>query len=70
MANSDRYGQKNRREEGVTRCPYCVEAGGFKAMANVHSGDGHICARCGHMVLPSDPLFECSCAKCIGLRFF
>ena len=70
MAHSNLPGQRNRSGERVTRCPFCVEAGEFKAMAEVHSAEGHICARCGHMAVPSNPLFECACVKCVGLRFF
>jgi hypothetical protein len=68
MADSNLPGQKGRRDR--VRCPYCVEAGEFKAMAEVDSAEGHICACCGHMVLLSSPGFECACAKCVGLRVF
>jgi hypothetical protein len=70
MAHSNLPGQTNRNGERVARCPYCVEAGGFKAMAAVDNAEGHICARCGHMAVPSNPVFECSCAKCVGIRVF
>jgi hypothetical protein len=70
MANSNLHGQKSRGGERVIRCPFCVEAGEFKTMSDVDNAEGHICARCGHMAVPSNPWFECSCAKCVGLRLF
>ena len=27
-----------------------------------------MCARCGHLTLPMDRLFECTCAKCVELK--
>jgi hypothetical protein len=68
MADSNLAGQKSRRDR--VRCSNCVEAGEFKAMAEVDSAEGHICARCGHMVLLSNPGFEGACAKCVGVRVF
>ncbi len=26
-----------------------------------------MCARCGHLTLPMDRVFECTCAKCVEL---
>ena len=48
----------------VIRCPYCIEGGGFKVMIGQGGGDWYMCARCGHLTLPTDPVFECTCAKC------
>jgi hypothetical protein len=31
-------------------------------------GDCLICEICGHLALPSNPLFECTCSKCVALR--
>lgn len=31
-------------------------------------GDWYLCANCGHLALPSNPLFHCTCAKCVGLE--
>jgi hypothetical protein len=47
------------------RCPYCIEGGNFKVMIG-HCGSEtwYMCARCGHLTLPSNPLFQCTCAKC------
>jgi hypothetical protein len=70
MAHPNLPGQPNRIGEKVERCPYCVEAGEFKAMTGADSGEGHICARCGHLTRSSNPRFECNCTRCVGLRFF
>jgi hypothetical protein len=70
MADANLRGPRARSGERITRCPYCVEGGEFKAMTDADSADRHLCARCGHVAIPSDPQFECSCAKCIGLRLF
>lgn len=52
----------------VIRCPYCVENGHFKLMA-LQAGDGwFLCENCGHLSLPSDPFFHCTCGKCEGLN--
>jgi DNA-directed RNA polymerase subunit RPC12/RpoP len=52
----------------VIRCPYCIEGGGFKVMIGQGGGDWYMCARCGHLTLPTDPVFECTCAKCAELK--
>jgi len=52
----------------VVRCPYCIEAGAFKPMNVDDDGDRHSCGRCGHLVLLTNPQFECACAKCVHLR--
>lgn len=50
------------------RCPYCVEAGNFKIMTLQSGGDWYLCENCGHLTLPSNPLFHCTCGKCVGLE--
>ena len=50
------------------RCPYCVEGGGFKVMIGHRNGGWFMCARCGHLALPANRRFVCTCAKCVGLR--
>lgn len=55
-------------DPSVIRCPYCVEDGNFKLMAIPESGGGHTCNGCGHVVLPSNPLFECTCTRCARFR--
>jgi hypothetical protein len=39
-----------------------------KVMIGQGRGDWYMCARCGHLTLLTDPLFECTCAKCIELK--
>jgi hypothetical protein len=67
MGNS--YLPREQNQGGnIVRCPYCVEAGNFKAMVTPESGEGHICNHCGHIVLPSNPQFECVCDKCARFK--
>ncbi len=70
MADSSFRRAEMQDRQRVSRCPYCVEGGAFKEMKPVEGGDGQRCAHCGHLAVPSDPRFECECAKCIGLRMF
>ncbi len=51
-----------------TRCPYCVEEGNFKLMAEGEGGVWFKCDRCGHIVMPGNKLFEWPCLKCYDLR--
>ena len=32
------------------------------------SGGRFVCAKCGHLAIPSDKSFECACRKCFELR--
>jgi hypothetical protein len=53
----------------VMRCRYCAEGGNFKVMIGQGGAETwYMCARCGHLSLPTDPLFKCTCAKCVELR--
>ena len=52
----------------IIRCLYCVEAGGFRPMTRQGKGDWLICEICGHLALPSEPVFECTCSRCVALR--
>jgi hypothetical protein len=53
----------------VERCPYCVESGNFKAMIGQGGAETwYMCARCGHLTWPSNPLFKCTCVKCVELK--
>jgi hypothetical protein len=63
-------GEKKRGKNNVTRCPYCVEGAEFKTIARQSAGDWFMCARCGHLALPSSSLFKCTCTKCqrLGLN--
>ena len=51
----------------VVRCPYCVSGDEFRAMAALSDGR-YICRQCGHLAIPSDKRFECTCRKCFELR--
>lgn len=52
----------------TVRCPYCVEKEGFRPMKVQGKGDWLICDICGHLALPSNPLFKCTCSKCVALH--
>ena len=52
----------------MVRCPYCVERTEFKLMnPRVGAAGRYLCYSCGHVAMPSDPEFQCLCAKCGGL---
>ena len=52
--------------ERVIRCRYCTEGSNFKVMAAQGEPDTwYICATCGHLALPNNPTFRCTCAKCV-----
>jgi len=61
---------KQREGRNIIRCPYCVEAGNFRAMIAPESGEGHICSGCRHVVLSSNPQFECVCNQCAKFKIF
>ena len=57
------------RVENAPICPYCVEGGNFKVMIGYGSPDTwYMCAKCGHLALPTNPSFKCTCAKCVELK--
>jgi hypothetical protein len=58
---------KLHRRENV-RCPYCAEGLDFRLMARQASGDWYLCEGCGHVSLPSSPLYRCICGKCSTLN--
>jgi hypothetical protein len=60
--------EQNEGGRSVIRCPYCVEGGNFKAMSSPVNRERHLCSGCGHVVLPSNPLFECDCVKCAEFK--
>ncbi len=68
MVNSYLPREEKQSGRNVIRCPYCVEDGNFKAMTSPVSGERHSCIGCGHVVLPSNPLFECDCVKCARFK--
>lgn len=58
----------NNGQTMTIRCPYCVEGNSFKAMIVQGSGeDWYMCVRCGHLIMPTNPSFECTCAGCVRL---
>ena len=52
--------------EEVVRCPYCVLGDQFRTM--LQRPEWFICEQCGHVVLPEDPGFTCSCGRCLELN--
>ena len=49
-------------------CPYCTEGDHFKVMTERDGGVWFRCSQCGHVVMPKERLFQCSCLKCFDLR--
>jgi hypothetical protein len=52
----------------VVRCPFCVEDGQFKVMTLQSGNDSYSCDNCGHLAMPLNHLFHCTCGKCLGLQ--
>lgn len=61
------WSPQRRKTDEIIRCPYCVDDQVFKSMFRHHSGDWFICVQCGHLALPANPLFQCTCGKCVAL---
>jgi hypothetical protein len=55
------------RRPKIIRCPYCVENEDFRVMIAQAGGDWFLCGNCGHLALPTNPLFQCTCNKCAGI---
>lgn len=51
------------------RCPYCAENGKFREMI-AQSNGAMSCSNCGHVTLPHDPEYSCSCRHCGQLALF
>jgi len=51
----------------VIRCPYCVLGVQFRPMAP-HLDGRFICEKCGHVALPRNANYQCSCQKCEQLE--
>jgi len=51
----------------VIRCPYCVLGIQFRPM-QAHLDGRFICETCGHLAVPMDSNFNCSCRKCVELK--
>ena len=52
----------------IIRCPYCVERGKFMPMTEHSSGEWLLCERCGHLALPKNPMFRCTCSHCVRIE--
>jgi hypothetical protein len=48
----------------IVQCPYCAEGESFKVMAGNPDGHSFVCARCFHVCLADQPLYEGRCAHC------
>lgn len=48
--------------EQIVRCPYCVLGDQFRSM--LQRPGWLICEQCGHVAIPEDPDFRCSCRNC------
>jgi hypothetical protein len=65
---------KNRKDNGESTwqkssdARTVVERGQFKPMSERGSGDWLICDSCGHLALPENPTFKCTCAECVGIE--
>lgn len=68
ISNRGTHGQPGTAK--VVRCPYCVEGSEFRTMTSEGGtgGDWLICEQCGHLRQPTNPLFECTCAKCVRVK--
>jgi hypothetical protein len=52
--------------EQIVRCPYCML--GDEGGPMLQRRGWLICAQCGHIVIPEDPDFKCSCRDCLKLK--
>jgi hypothetical protein len=62
------WSPQRRKTDKIVRCPYCVEDQTFKTMLRHSSGDWFVCGVCGHLAIPPDPFFQCTCTKCLALK--
>src|SRR5579859_8167518 len=53
-----------RGKEPIVCCPYCIERGQFRPMVASTSGSWYMCAPCGHVAMPHNHNFKCTCALC------
>jgi len=55
----------------VVRCPYCVQSDLNAFVAMIAQVDGrHVCALCGHVAVPKNEDFRCSCGHCLAKEAF
>jgi hypothetical protein len=52
--------------EQIVRCPYCMP--GDQGGPMLQRPGWLICEQCGHIVIPEDPDFKCSCRDCLKLK--
>jgi hypothetical protein len=52
----------------LVHCPYCVEDDDFRVMTARADGYWFLCSHCAHVVIPEQPQYQCSCAKCLALE--
>src|ERR1700727_525526 len=45
-------------------CPYCVDGNHGKPMVERFGGTWFRCGQCGHVVMPTESDFECTCRNC------
>ena len=57
------------RVNARVRCPYCAENGKFREMI-AQSDGARICNNCGHVTLPHDPEYSCTCRNCGQIAMF
>jgi hypothetical protein len=50
------------------RCPYCVLGELKQSRFMLKRPDWFICEQCGHVEIPEDPDFKCSCRNCLNLK--
>jgi len=48
-------------DDEIVRCPCCGLDNGFVAMLQRPSW--FVCEQCGHVAIPDDPDFKCSCRQ-------
>ena len=49
----------------IMLCPYCVDGGQSMPMSTRSDGNWFVCDRCGHLMLPHNPMYKCRCARCV-----
>jgi hypothetical protein len=50
----------------IVCCPYCML--GDQSAPMLQRPEWFICELCGHIVIPEDPDFKCSCRDCLKLK--
>jgi hypothetical protein len=53
----------------IPRCPYCVRLDHFMLMSTTGNGK-YVCAKCGHVAVPENKVFQCMCGHCEEMRAF